>query len=119
MGGRRVAAVGAEVVDVANRPTGKKVVVRSKVAAISGGALNSPALLLRSGLDGHGRVGKRTFLHPVVVMVAEFEEPVEAFSAAPPPVHSHHFIAPAPATIPYSLHSPPIPPLLPPTPSPT
>lgn len=110
--GRRVVAVEAEVVDVANRPTGKKVVVRSKVAALSGGALNSPALLLRSGLDGHGRVGKRTFLHPVVVMVAEFEEPVEAFSGAPQSVHSHHFIDRGPGKIGYFLEVPPIHPML-------
>ena len=31
------------------------------------GAINSPALLLRSGLDGNGNVGKRFFLHPVVI----------------------------------------------------
>src|SRR5713226_8699327 len=112
MAGRRVAAVEAEVVDGANRPTGKRVVVRSKVTALSGGALNSPALLLRSGLDGHGRVGKRTFLHPVVVMVADFEEPVEAFSGAPQSVHSHHFIDRGPGKMGFFIEVPPIHPML-------
>src|SRR6266852_1853201 len=58
--GRKVSAVEAEIVDVANRPLGPKLTVKSKLTAVCCGALNSPALLLRSGLDGNGRVGRRT-----------------------------------------------------------
>src|SRR5262249_58767002 len=69
-------------------------------------------LVLRSGLDGHGRVGKRTFLHPVVVTVAEFEDAVEAFSGAPQSVHSHHFVDRGPDKIGFFIEVPPIHPVL-------
>src|SRR5216683_936549 len=110
--GRKVSAVEAEIVDVANRPLGPKLTVKSKLTAVCCGALNSPALLLRSGLDGSGRVGRRTFLHPVVVMVAEFEEPVEGFFGAPQSVHSHHFIDRGPDRIGFFIEVPPIHPML-------
>jgi len=110
--GRKVSAVEAEIVDVANRPLGPKLTVKSKLTAVCCGALNSPALLLRSGLDGNGRVGRRTFLHPVVVMVAEFEEPVEGFFGAPQSVHSHHFIDRGPDRIGFFIEVPPIHPML-------
>lgn len=111
--GRRVAAVDVEILDATtNRRSGRKLIVKPKVTAVSCGALNSPALLLRSGLTGRGRVGKRTFLHPVVVMAAEFEEPVEAFSGAPQSVHSHHFVERGPDKIGFFLEVPPIHPML-------
>ncbi len=47
-------------------PTGKKLTVKAKRFVASCGAINSPALLLRSGIDDAGRVGARTFLHPVI-----------------------------------------------------
>src|SRR5215510_16263102 len=55
--GRQVAAVEVEVLDRdSRRPSGKSLNVRAKVTAICCGALNSPALLLRSGLTANGRV---------------------------------------------------------------
>lgn len=91
--GRRVTQVQAEVLDPkTDAPTGRKLVVKPKVTAVSCGAINSPALLLRSGLDGNGRVGKRTFLHPVMISTGMFDEPVEGFYGAPQSVYSHHFV---------------------------
>lgn len=90
--GRKVTAVHAEVLDPSSdAPTGRKLVVKPRVTSVCGGAINSPALLLRSGLD-HGRVGRRTFFHPVVVTVAEFDEPVHGYAGAPQSVYSHQFI---------------------------
>ncbi|MGQ0503845.1 MAG: GMC family oxidoreductase N-terminal domain-containing protein, partial [Myxococcaceae bacterium] len=67
--GRRVVRIHAEVQDPrSDTASGRKLTVNAKTTAVCGGALNSPALLLRSGLDGGGRVGKRTFLHPVAIM---------------------------------------------------
>jgi hypothetical protein len=57
---------------------------------VSCGALNSPALLLRSGID-QGPVGKKTWLHPTVAMAAVYRDDVEAFYGAPQSVASHHF----------------------------
>lgn len=111
--GRRVVAVHAEVQHPQrSAATGRKVRVRPKVTAVSCGSINSPALLLRSGLTGRGQVGRRTFLHPVVVTAALFDEPVEAFSGAPQSVHSHHFIDRGPGKCGFFLEVPPIHPLL-------
>jgi choline dehydrogenase-like flavoprotein len=113
MNGRRVAAVNAEVLDPkTDRPNGRKIRVRAKVTAICGGAINSPGLLLRSGLEGHGRVGKRLFLHPTVVTTAVFEELVEAYSGAPQAVHSHHFAERGAGKVGFFLEVPPVHPTL-------
>jgi len=91
--GSRVTAVHAEVRDPAtDKPRGVKLTVRAKVVAVSGGAINSPALLLRSGLDQGGKVGRRTFLHPTVVSVGIFDEEIAAYAGAPQSVYSHQFI---------------------------
>ena len=111
--GRKVAAVEVDVLDgESRRSSGRTLTVRPKVTVASGGALNSPALLLRSGLTAHGRVGKRTFLHPVVITVAEFDEPVDAFSGAPQSVHSHHFVDRGPQKMGFFIEVPPIHPML-------
>ena len=40
--------------------------VQARHVVVAGGAINSPALLLRSDApDPHGRLGRRTFLHPL------------------------------------------------------
>ena len=111
--GRKASAVHGEVFSpVTDRPTGQKVTVRAKVTVVSCGALNSPALLLRSDLTGQGQVGRRTFLHPTVVMAALFDEPVEAFSGAPQSAYSHQFIDRGPDRLGFFLEVPPIHPML-------
>ncbi|MGZ6079541.1 MAG: GMC family oxidoreductase, partial [Myxococcaceae bacterium] len=79
---------------------------------VSGGAINSPALLLRSGLNGNGNVGKRFFLHPVVIMSALMPEPVVPWSGAPQAAYSHHFIDRGPGKVGFLLEVPPIMPLI-------
>jgi choline dehydrogenase-like flavoprotein len=92
-GGGRARAVHGEALDPDTRlPTGRRVVVRPKAVVVAGGAINSPALLLRSGLDSSRRVGKRTFLHPVVASVGLFPRPIDAWSGAPQSVASHQFV---------------------------
>jgi choline dehydrogenase-like flavoprotein len=88
----RARGVEAAVLDRASgRPTGATVRVEAKVVALCGGAINTPALLLRSGLT-EGPVGARTFLHPVVGMAGLFAEPVRGFQGAPQSIASHAFI---------------------------
>jgi hypothetical protein len=61
--------------------------------AVADGAINSPAVLLRSGAsDPHGRLGSRTFLHPVVMSSSIFDQKVEAWSGAPQSVYTDHFL---------------------------
>ena len=60
---------------------------------LAGGAINSPAVLLRSGApDPHGRLGTRTFLHPVVMSSGVFEQKVEAWNGAPQTIYSDHYL---------------------------
>jgi len=111
--GERVVAVHAVVLDRATgRPTQRRVKVLPKVAVSSGGAINGPALLLRSGLDFNGRLGKRTFLHPVVAMAAIYEEPVNGFYGAPQSIGSHQFIDRGPDKVGFFLETPPLHPML-------
>ena len=111
--GERIAAAEAEVLDRAtDRPSGKRVTVRAKEFVVSGGAINSPALLLRSKLpDPHARVGKRTWLHPVVAMPALFDKRIDAFYGAPQSVSSHHFLE-RPGKVGFFLEAAPLHPML-------
>lgn len=111
--GRRVTAVNADVLDPAtNRPKGVKLTVKPKVAVSSGGAINSPGLLLRSGLDCEERVGLKTWLHPVMVMMALFDRRIDAFSGAPQSVYSHQFSDRGEGKVGFFLEVPPVHPML-------
>ncbi len=89
----RVRAVTADVVDRASdRPRARLVAYARRGVVLAAGAINTPALLLRSkaGLDS-GVVGRRTFLHPTVPLIAFYDQPIEAFYGAPQSVAVHHF----------------------------
>ena len=87
----------------------------AKHYVLAGGAINSPAVLLRSGApDPHGRLGKRTFLHPVVMSSAVFEQKVEAWNGAPQTIYTDHFLETQAIDGPigYKLEAPPLHPLI-------
>ena len=91
----RARAVVAEILDRQSGqpgPRGRLVAYARRGVLLAGGAINTPALLLRSraGTDT-GLVGRRTFLHPTVPVVAFYDQPVEAFYGAPQSVAVHHF----------------------------
>ncbi|MEH6493610.1 GMC family oxidoreductase [Halopseudomonas sp.] len=72
--------------------TGSALRLRGKHIVLAGGAINSPALLLRSKApDPHGRLGKRTFLHPVNMTLGRFDRDINGFYGAPQSVYSDHF----------------------------
>jgi choline dehydrogenase len=74
------------------RPTGVRVDVTARHYVLCGGALNTPALLLRSQApDPYGRVGQRTCIHPVNASYAEMPETVRAFYGAPQSIASDEF----------------------------
>lgn len=82
---------------------------------VAGGAINSPALLKRSELpDPHSLLGTRTFLHPVVISAATFDERVEAWDGAPQTLYSDHFLNTQPIDGPmgYKLEAPPMHPVI-------
>ena len=70
-------------------------VISAKHFVVSCGGIGSPALLLRSAApDPFGRLGRRTFLHPVVTSFAKFKEPIDPYFGAPQSVYSDHFLWP-------------------------
>jgi len=96
-------------------PTGITIEVHARHYVVSGGAINSPALLLRSHApDPYQLLGRRTFLHPTVVCAALFKQPVNGFDGAPQSVYSDHFLETAPIDGPigYKLEAPPLHPML-------
>jgi choline dehydrogenase-like flavoprotein len=96
-------------------PTGKRVTVKARHYVVAGGAINSPALLLRSGApDPHGLLGKRTFLHPTVISAGLFEQRVDGYAGAPQSIYSDHFLETQAidGAVGYKLEAPPLHPLL-------
>ena len=72
--------------------TGQKITVRATRTVLAGGAMNTPAILLRSKVpDPHGRIGKRTFLHPTTLTMAIYPDTVAPFYGAPQSIYSDHF----------------------------
>ena len=87
----------------------------AKHYVLAGGAINSPAVLLRSGApDPHGTLGKRTFLHPVVMSSGIFEQKVEAWAGAPQTIYTDHFLETQAIDGPigYKLEAPPLHPII-------
>lgn len=91
--GGQVVGIDAVLLDASGRyPTGVKLDVKAKTYLLAGGALGTPGILLRSGApDPHQRAGVRTFIHPVTVGAAQYDEPVRASRGAPQSVASKHF----------------------------
>jgi choline dehydrogenase-like flavoprotein len=83
VGGSRAAGVYGRVGDHALH-------VRAGAVLVAAGALNTPALLLRSGIDGPA-VGRYLRLHPVTAVWGRFEERVEPWSGRLQTRHSDEF----------------------------
>ncbi len=89
--------------------------VRARHVVLAGGAINTPALLLRSQVpDPHSLIGRRTFLHPVSISPALFAHPVDAFAGAPQSIYTDHWNEPdaASGTMGFKLEVPPVHPVL-------
>jgi len=87
----------------------------AKHYVLAGGAINSPAVLLRSNApDPHGLLGTRTFLHPVVMSSGVFAQKVEAWSGAPQTIYTDHFLDTQAIDGPmgYKLEAPPLHPII-------
>lgn len=114
--GDRVASLQITALDAQGlAPSGVTITVRARHFVLAGGAINSPALLLRSKApDPHGLLGQRTFLHPTVICAAVFGQRVDAYAGAPQTVYSDHFLhtQPIDGAIGYKLEAPPLHPLL-------
>jgi long-chain-alcohol oxidase len=54
---------------------GHRLTVRARAVAVGAGAIDTPAVLVRSGLD-NPNVGKNLMIHPVLLLWAQFEEEI-------------------------------------------
>ena len=86
-GARRVVC---ELRDAEGRPTGRHATIEATVVLVAAGALDTPALLLRSGLGGK-RVGRGLRLHPAPLVTGIFPEPVVAWRGLPQSVVIEEF----------------------------
>jgi choline dehydrogenase-like flavoprotein len=75
-------ATGVEYVDDA----GERHAVRAKAVVVAAGALNTPQLLTRSGLENPS-VGRHLGLHPVRLVYGLFDEPQDAHMVYPITAH--------------------------------
>jgi choline dehydrogenase-like flavoprotein len=111
----RVTALHCTPVAFNGAPLGGSIRIAARHVVVAGGAINSPALLLRSAVpDPHRLVGTRTFLHPVVLSAATFDQEVAGWQGAPQTIYSDHFLDlhPIDGPIGYKLEAPPLHPLI-------
>jgi choline dehydrogenase-like flavoprotein len=105
------AAIGEALGSDCLTPSGVSVTIRAEHFVAAGGAINTPALLLRSRLpDPHQRLGKRTLIHPVVLTLALMPERIDGYYGTPQSIASDHFQWKDGATGPmgYKLEVPPM-----------
>jgi choline dehydrogenase-like flavoprotein len=114
--GDRGDGVDCTLLDAAGlRATGRRLRLRARHYVLAGGAINTPALLLRSKApDPSGQLGKRTFLHPTLVSAALFPQRVDGYAGAPQTVYSDHFLHTQAIDGPlgFKLEAPPLHPVL-------
>jgi choline dehydrogenase-like flavoprotein len=111
----RVGALQCVAVSPNGTPLGAATRVVAKHVVVAGGAINSPALLMRSGSpDPHKLLGARTFLHPVALSSAIFDHEVAGWQGAPQTIYTDHFmdVHPIDGPIGYKLEAPPLHPLI-------
>jgi len=88
----RVRRVEAEVVDELGRPHAR-VTVEADVFVLAAGAINTPALLLHSGLaNSSGQVGRNLHLHPSVILSGLFDEDIYGYRGIPQSYYVDQFI---------------------------
>ncbi len=93
LSGNRVVGVEGLALDERGvRTTGRRVRLRAGSVVVAGGAINSPALLMRSGVpDPYKRVGKRTFLQTHNYSLSSMPEAIDPFYGAPQSIYTDQF----------------------------
>lgn len=87
---RRVLVEGGRTTGVEARIDGRDVVIRAPRVVMAAGAIGSPAILLRSGLN-HPALGQHLHLHPVVAVTGTYDEPVYPWEGRLLPAYSRQF----------------------------
>lgn len=101
-GGRAVAVVAWVAGDdgIASRP----VTIAAPQIVIAAGALRTPAILERSGL-GHPAIGRHLRIHPVPVVAARMDEPVDMWRGPLQAARVDEFLVPQEAPLPYVIEA--------------
>ncbi|MCX9157762.1 GMC family oxidoreductase [Niveibacterium sp. 24ML] len=110
----RVSALIAHPIDARGQVRRERSVrLQARHYVLAGGAIGTPALLLRSDApDPYALTGARTFLHPVVASAALMAEPVDAFSGAPQSIYVDDYLWPKDGGMGFKLEVPPVHPLI-------
>ncbi len=78
--GNRAVGVAARFIDAKTGKAGRRLTVRAPIVVCSAGAVQTPALLKRSGIrDAGGQLGRNLMVHPNAKVVAVFNERIEAW----------------------------------------
>jgi len=72
------------------RPGTRRLVVRAPLIVVAAGGMESPALLLRSGLK-HPALGRHLYIHPSTVDIGVFDEEIASWSGPLQTAHSNQF----------------------------
>lgn len=92
MEGDKVTGVRIKPLDDNKIATGATLTLKASTVIISGGSIQSPALLLRSQVpDPHERVGKRTFTHPTSFAFGIFDREIAPYYNAPQNMYYNKF----------------------------
>ncbi|MBT1443817.1 GMC family oxidoreductase [Shewanella sp. JM162201] len=113
--GDNISGIRVRARDESLRTSEKELLLKGRHYILSGGAIHTPVLMLRSMLaDPHQLLGKRTFLHPTVLSGALFDEAINGHSGAPQSIYSDEFVwrDGAAGALGYKLEVPPIHPVL-------
>ena len=89
-GARIVAGARADRILRGPRVEAGRVSVRARAVVVAAGAINTPALLIRSGL-GNDAVGRNLHLHPVAGAVGYFDEDVRPWEGTMQAIYSDEF----------------------------
>jgi choline dehydrogenase-like flavoprotein len=92
--GQSVTSLACSALDESGlQPGPHRVFVRAHAFVCAAGGIGTPALLLRSGVpNDNGALGKRTFLHPTVISIAQMPRAVDAFAGAPQSAYSDAYL---------------------------
>lgn len=78
--GKRITGVFGHIHDPETKQKKHKVKIKAKVTVLSGGAIQTPLLLLKSGIKSKSKLtGENLILHPNIKVVGVFDEPVNAW----------------------------------------
>lgn len=87
---RRIVVRDGAVEAVIARVPGGELTVRARTVVLAGGAIHSPAVLLRSGI-ATDRAGRELRLHPVSVVIGHYDDRLDPWQGVPQSVMSDHF----------------------------